>query len=432
MNFEINDVIVNRYKLLDFVGGGQFSLVYKAIDLRLGRLVAIKFQSISERSDYSTEVQCLIREAQITSKLNCFNIVRLYDFGEVKERNFIWLTMEFVEGETLRCLIDEKYQFSMSQVISIMLQISKAVAHCHNDHDFYQIDIKPNNIVYNTKEDKITLFDFGTLSSETYKNEYPLGTPEYIAPELLLGKNPSKQSDIFSLGILFFELLTLGDDSLFLIQDNRLSRATQRIIINESFCLGFDVNLRLEQLNRLENSTKLSSLGYNNLIVELIDNCLCVDKNDRINISEIISLLERINQIIHVEFDVFISHRSTDFNIAYKVYSLLVDNGHRPFLSKKSLPAMGSVEYMDSIYNTIDDCKHFILITSSSDNVQSKWVKAEWSSFLGEKLANRKSGNILTVIDGEMSIGQLPLPLRQYEVFKLNELNYDLLSNYLK
>ena len=120
------------------------------------------------------------------------------------------------------------------------------------------------------------------------------------------------------------------------------------------------------------------------------------------------------------EFDVFISYKSEDIGHARKVYDHLISNQYRVFFSKESLPRMGSAEYHEQIDLAIEKARHLVVVTSKREYATSKWVEYEWRLFLGEKLAGRKSGNLISVISGDMGIKDLPISLRNREVIPLN------------
>jgi hypothetical protein len=117
-------------------------------------------------------------------------------------------------------------------------------------------------------------------------------------------------------------------------------------------------------------------------------------------------------------FDIFISFKSEDEAYAYKVFEFLGSRGLRVFFSRESLPRLGSDEYHAQIDLAIEQARHMIVVTSSAANVMSQWVQYEWRLFLGERLAGRKTGNLIAAIAGDMRIADLPLGLRHREVIR--------------
>jgi len=122
-------------------------------------------------------------------------------------------------------------------------------------------------------------------------------------------------------------------------------------------------------------------------------------------------------------YDVFISYKSEDSEPAEEVYRFLTERGLRTFFSRESLPQLGSDEYHQRIDSAIEQTRHMVVVTSSGAHATAKWVQYEWRLFLGEQLAGRKAGNLVTVIAGGMEIGELPISLRHRQVFSPGELS---------
>jgi eukaryotic-like serine/threonine-protein kinase len=199
--------INDRYKLLKRVGDGGMAIVYQAHDLILDRIVAVKIL----RSEFSNDEQFIKRfhrEAESATSLNHPNIVSIYDVGEEEDTYFI--VMEYVEGKTLKDLIKEQGRIPIEQSLSIMKQITSAITHAH-DHHIIHRDIKPHNILLNRDgEAKVT--DFGiamamTSATITHTNSV-LGSVHYFSPEQARGGITNEKSDIYSLGIVLYEMVT--------------------------------------------------------------------------------------------------------------------------------------------------------------------------------------------------------------------------------
>lgn len=131
-------------------------------------------------------------------------------------------------------------------------------------------------------------------------------------------------------------------------------------------------------------------------------------------------------------FDVFICHSSRDFEIADRVFEYLTQHNKRVFLSERSLPAIGSAEYMKAIDQALNGARHLIVIGSTVENILSGWVEAEWRVFINEKRSGRKLGNILTIIPGALHPQHLPMSLRYYEVLQLENALSPRLLEYLR
>ncbi|RBW67510.1 Stk1 family PASTA domain-containing Ser/Thr kinase [Bacillus taeanensis] len=199
--------INDRYKLLKRIGDGGMAIVYQAHDLILDRIVAVKIL----RSEFSNDEQFIKRfhrEAESATSLDHSNIVSIYDVGEEEDTYFI--VMEYVEGKTLKDLIKEQGRIPVEESLAIMKQITSAIAHAHEHHIIHR-DIKPHNILLNTEgEAKVT--DFGiamamTSATITHTNSV-LGSVHYFSPEQARGGITNEKSDIYSLGIVLYEMVT--------------------------------------------------------------------------------------------------------------------------------------------------------------------------------------------------------------------------------
>lgn len=199
--------IANRYEIISLVGQGGMADVYKAQDTILNRIVAIKIlrQKLSE--DPMTLVR-FQREASAASRLSHPNVVDIYDVGEYSGMHYI--VMEFIRGRTLKELIGLRGPLSVDEAVHIMRQLTSAIAHAH-EHNIIHRDIKPQNIL--VKDDgTIKITDFGiAVANDAVQltlNNAVMGSAHYLAPETAQGKDPDPKIDIYSMGIVFYELLT--------------------------------------------------------------------------------------------------------------------------------------------------------------------------------------------------------------------------------
>ena len=199
--------IANRYEILSLIRQGGMAEVYKARDTILNRVVAIKVL----RAKLSDDAMALVRfqrEASAASRLSHPNVVDIYDVGEYEGMHYI--VMEFIRGRTLKELIAQRGALDVDEAIGVMKQLVSAINHAH-EHKIIHRDIKPQNVL--VKDDgTIKITDFGIAVANgsvqlTYNNTV-MGSAHYLAPETTQGKEPNEQVDIYSLGIVFYELLT--------------------------------------------------------------------------------------------------------------------------------------------------------------------------------------------------------------------------------
>lgn len=199
--------IANRYEIISCVGQGGMADVYMAQDLILNRVVAIKVL----RSKLSEDPMTLVRfqrEASAASRLSHPNVVDIYDVGEYDGMHYI--VMEYIRGRTLKQLVNIRGALSTEEAVHIMRQLTSAIVHAHQ-HNIIHRDIKPQNVL--VKDDgTIKITDFGiAVANDAVQltlNNAVMGSAHYLAPETAQGKDPDPQVDIYSLGIVFYELLT--------------------------------------------------------------------------------------------------------------------------------------------------------------------------------------------------------------------------------
>ena len=202
---KIGMIIADRYEVLEKIGTGGMSDVYKAKDKKLNRPVAVKVLK-QEFSDNANFVSKFRVEAQAAAGLMHPNIVNVYDVGEENGVNFI--VMELVEGITLKKYIEKKARLSVKEAITIAIQIGMGIEAAHNNHIIHR-DIKPQNVII-SKEGKVKVTDFGiakAASSNTITSNV-MGSVHYTSPEQARGGYSDEKSDIYSLGITLFEMLT--------------------------------------------------------------------------------------------------------------------------------------------------------------------------------------------------------------------------------
>lgn len=202
---KIGMMIGDRYEILEKIGTGGMSDVYKAKCHKLNRFVAVKVlkQEFSENENFVSKFRT---EAQAAAGLAHPNIVNVYDVGE--ENGIYYIVMELVEGITLKKYIEKKARLSYKEAVSIAIQVSMGIEAAHNNHIIHR-DIKPQNIII-SKDGKVKVTDFGIAKAATSNTitSNVMGSVHYTSPEQARGGYSDEKSDIYSLGITMFEMLT--------------------------------------------------------------------------------------------------------------------------------------------------------------------------------------------------------------------------------
>lgn len=196
---------VGNYKILDIIGRGGMSKVYTAIQMPLNRIVVVKEMSKSSSGEHRKRFK---NEALITAGLEHPNIVSIYDYFSVGQTSY--LVMQYVDGVSLADVIENETPLHPVVAGLIAREICLAISHAHQNNIIHR-DIKPTNVLI-SKEGHVKITDFGVAKDATARDLTSagtlIGTPCYMSPEQAMGKRLSAQSDVFSIGIVLYEMLT--------------------------------------------------------------------------------------------------------------------------------------------------------------------------------------------------------------------------------
>lgn len=200
-------MLAGRYQIIRTIGEGGMANVYLAHDTILNREVAVKVLR-GDLADDEKFVRRFQREAISASSLIHPNIVEMYDVGE--DNGNYYIVMEYINGRTLKSLIKKRGALTLPEVIDIMLQLTSAIACAHDSYIIHR-DIKPQNVLI-LEDGRVKITDFGIAtalnSNELTQTNSVMGSVHYLPPEQANGSGATIKSDIYSLGILMFELLT--------------------------------------------------------------------------------------------------------------------------------------------------------------------------------------------------------------------------------
>lgn len=209
---EEQTVFNERYRVIDRIGSGGMSVVYRAQDLLLGRIVAVKVlhENLTEDEGFLRRFQ---REAHAAANLYHPNIVTVHDIGQDNNRHYI--VMEFVDGRTLKQLVRLQNQqgrpLSIGQALDLGIQICAGIGYAHRAN-LVHCDVKSQNILV-TRDDRVKVADFGIARAISEATQHTVdnqiwGTPHYFSPEQAAGLGATPASDVYAIGIVLFELLT--------------------------------------------------------------------------------------------------------------------------------------------------------------------------------------------------------------------------------
>ena len=209
MSLKIGTLIDGRYRITARIGHGGMAEVYEANDIINKSLVAIKLIK-EDLMKNQVNLQRFENEATIAASLNHPNIVKVYNHGKFDNRPYI--ANEYIKGQNLKDVLDFRSTLPLQEAFSIILQLTDALAYAHSRNITHR-DIKPDNI-FLLSDGTIKLGDFGIAETDNLNNKSltspnaVIGSVHYLAPELARGRHASQKSDIYALGVTFFELIT--------------------------------------------------------------------------------------------------------------------------------------------------------------------------------------------------------------------------------
>lgn len=198
-------VLADRYRIIGLIGRGGMGEVYRADDLKLGQPVALKFLP-KALADDPVRRERLFAEVRIARQVSHPNICRVYDIGELEGRHF--LTMEYIDGEDLASLLKRIGNLHGAKALDVAKQLCAGLAAAH-DKGVLHRDLKPANVMIDSRgRVRITDFGLAVAAGEEIQESDVSGTPPYMAPEQFAGKGASVRSDIYALGLVFYEIIT--------------------------------------------------------------------------------------------------------------------------------------------------------------------------------------------------------------------------------
>jgi serine/threonine-protein kinase len=204
-NFVAGTILASRYRIVGLLGKGGMGEVYKAEDIKLSQIVALKFLPDSFEKDRDALAR-FHNEVKTARQVSHPNVCRVFDIGEIDGRHF--LSMEFIDGDDLSSLLRRVGRLSSERAVEISRQLCVGLSAIHNAGILHR-DFKPANVIIDGKgKARITDFGIAGLEEDIAKEELRAGTPAYMSPEQITGKDVSARSDIYSLGLVLYEIFT--------------------------------------------------------------------------------------------------------------------------------------------------------------------------------------------------------------------------------
>lgn len=254
---KVESPVLGRYRIEKELGRGAMGMVYLGEDPKIGRTVAIKTLSLTDEfeSEELDEVRTrFFVEAEAAGRLNHPNIVTIYDAGE--EHDLAYIAMDYIEGASLDNFTSVDSLLSIDEVFNIGIDVAEALEYAHKKNVVHR-DIKPGNIIYNSDSGTLKVTDFGIaclIDNNKTRTGTILGSPSYMSPEQLAGKKVDGRSDVFSLGVMLYQLFTgelpFNADSMAALAykiTNDKQKGIRRVRSELPACLSRIINKALEK-----------------------------------------------------------------------------------------------------------------------------------------------------------------------------------------
>jgi serine/threonine protein kinase len=361
-----------RYQLEEFLGEGQTSIVFRATDTRLDRISALKIWAPSD-PDPDLDPAMLLREAKYLAKVEHSQIVRVLDYGIETTSNRPWMSLEYLGRRTLRTLIQETGGLSANwpAALQIAIQICALVEYLHSSIGIFQLDLKPDNFSIDL-QNKLRLMDLGSAMDPRNRSQR-IGTPGYVAPEILLNTGVDYRCDIFSAGVLLYELV-VGKSPL---RQDRLRREGSLDFATRAFSSTV-ISREVRTVDDPDfDFLKFEAAGIPDQFAELIARMCSKRPEDRPSAAEceaaLLKLVEPSKETVRPS--VFICHSHLDKERFVREFGRLLDRrGLKVWLDEWSLKT--GEPFWERIGTAIQS-SDFIIVVLSQNSLRSQGVLEE-------------------------------------------------------
>ena len=413
---KIDEWYKGKYQINALLGYGHTSMVFRAIDTQLERLVALKVWIDTWHFDSSI----LLKEGKLLANAHHSNIVKVYDFGidEVTQRP--WMSLEYLgENNLYRFLRTKTRIYDYEKIVDLGIQLTGIVDYLHNSVGVYQLDIKPGNLAFDENLWNVKMMDLGSAFRSGFDEMERLGTPGYIAPEVFHDSNFTNASDIFSIGMVLFQC-AFGKNPLIKLQANTLKESskqsdaykTSAIPISEPIDGENDSRYKelLTKMSEFNYSSNLESLEYPPEFSALVSKMCSVLPENRP------TALEARNSFLEFKKKtplptIFISHSHLDKVPFVKKFVALLEKKNVPFWLDEKDVKVGE-PFWERIGDAIET-SDFVVVILSKNSIKSLGVAEELRT---AQLYNLKKVKILPIRIDSLSFEKMPIQLRSRHI----------------
>jgi serine/threonine protein kinase len=408
----VDEWFEERYEIERYLGFGGSAIAFLATDTLIERKVALKLW----HKFYPVKKRKLLDEAKILGQIQHKKIVQLYDYRY--DESAPWLALEYLGDHTLRSALYLKHKLPSETVVRLGAQISELLDYLHNSIGYFQVDLKPDNISSDEALTEIRLMDFGSVIRSDGES-FRYGTPGYMAPELCSGEVISSASDIFSFGVVVFEMLT-GIKPFENIQSALCSRRVldwYRMAVSVALSSVSDdvtenvVGRRIaDEMRKFEPEQYLTSVPQ--ALASLVCAMMAFDKEARPHANDVYLQLKSMGETPEKKPLIFISHSHPDKNpFINKLTKSLKRRGFNIWIDEKDLKT--GQPFWETIGEAIQKVD-FIIIALSSNSIKSQGVGEEMR--MAHLLNLGESVKMLPIRIDAVPFSAMPISLRARHV----------------